>query len=355
MLPRATRRALRLGPLLATALVPVWCGIAARIGGAGRRQEFRGLLAPLLLVTSLMVWIALLAGGFGLMFYAERALFEPALPDFRGALYQASSALFTLGLSNEAATGAARLSTVAAGLVGLAIVTVGATFLVSVQSALHRREVLVLSLAAAAGRPPSGLAILESYAHGDLLPELGALFDAWGRWAADVLHSHRAYPILVHFRSTDENDEWLAALGAVLDAAALLVANVEGEEARPGLAGARLFLPMGCRTIHDMARLFELEHGGALAVREGAAEFTHDALRTARERLAAAGYRLRGEDREAREQLAGLRAGYAADLHALADRFGFLLSPRIDARETCPPAATVTEARPATAVHAPGG
>ena len=105
---------------------------------------------------------------------------------------------------------------VLAGLSGLASVTIGATFLLTVQHAIHRREVLVLSTLTVAGRPPSGLVILETYGFNEAPEALAELFRDWEEWTADVLHSHRSDPVLAHFRSTDEDGEWLAVFGAVL-------------------------------------------------------------------------------------------------------------------------------------------
>jgi hypothetical protein len=98
-------------------------------------------------------------------------------------------------------SGSARFLVLLAGLSGLASVTIGATFLLTVQQALHRREVLVLStLLTAAGRPPSGLVILETYGLNEAPEALAELFRDWEEWAADVLHRYRSDPVLAHFR-----------------------------------------------------------------------------------------------------------------------------------------------------------
>jgi hypothetical protein len=154
-------------------------------------------------------------------------------------------------------SGSARILVVLAGLSGLASVTIGATFLLTAQQALHRREVLVLSTLTVAGRPPSGLVILETYGFNEAPEALAELFRDLEEWAADVLHSHRSDPVLAHFRSTDEDGEWLAVFGAVLDAAALLLAGPETE--KPTAPAARMFLPIGCRTVRSLARLFAVQ------------------------------------------------------------------------------------------------
>ena len=224
LLPRPTVRALPLSPLLGRLFVPLWFKATERIKSTRLRQTARASLAPLLIILALLFWVALLVFGYGLMIHADSKDIGPAA-DLAETVYLAGSAFFTLGVGNSIVSGPARFLVVLAGLSGLASVTIGATFLLTVQQALHRREVLVLSTLPVAGRPPSGLVILETYGLNEAPDALAELFRDWEKWAADVLQSHRADPVLAHFRSTDEDGEWLAVFGAVLDAAALLLAR----------------------------------------------------------------------------------------------------------------------------------
>ena len=56
---------------------------------------------------------------------------------------------------------------------------------------------------------------------------LTELFAEWERWVADVLESHMSYPLLALFRSPHDETSWITSLGAVLDAATLMVTSVE--------------------------------------------------------------------------------------------------------------------------------
>ena len=47
-------------------------------------------------------------------------------------------------------------------------------------------------------------------------------------WTAEMLDSHLAYPILPFFRSSHDGQSWVSALGAVLDAATLLITACPG-------------------------------------------------------------------------------------------------------------------------------
>jgi hypothetical protein len=58
------------------------------------------------------------------------------------------------------------------------------------------------------------------------------LLGDWERWSAELLESHLSYPVLVYFRSQHANQSWLAALTAILDVCALVIAGIDGGPAR---------------------------------------------------------------------------------------------------------------------------
>lgn len=317
LLPRPTVRALPLSPLLGRLFVPLWFKATERIKSTQLRQTARASLAPLLIILALLFWVALLVFGYGLMIHADSKDIGPAA-DLAETVYLAGSAFFTLGVGNSIVSGPARFLVVLAGLSGLASVTIGATFLLTVQQALHRREVLVLSTLPVAGRPPSGLVILETYGLNEAPDALAELFRDWEKWAADVLHSHRADPVLAHFRSTDEDGEWLAVFGAVLDAAALLLAATETQ--RPTAPAARMFLPIGCRTVGSLERLFAVH---AAPTRDATVD--REQFKVMRERLRSAGYSLCKPEDAAYIRFQQLREDYRPDLIALCRHLRILL------------------------------
>ena len=139
LLPRPTVRALPLSPLLGRLFVPLWFKATERIKSTRLRQTARASLAPLLIILALLFWVALLVFGYGLMIHADSKDIGPAA-DLAETVYLAGSAFFTLGVGNSIVSGPARFLVVLAGLSGLASVTIGATFLLTVQQALHRRD-----------------------------------------------------------------------------------------------------------------------------------------------------------------------------------------------------------------------
>lgn len=312
LVPRASSTFLRVGPLLSMALFAGWQAMADRVGGKRARQTVRASFAPLMLVLNMVAWAAMLIIGFGLIFWADRANFRPTFRTVGDSFYAAGSAFSTLGVTERVAGDPTRITVLICSVAGLALVTVVATFLISIQSGFGRRETLVLRLESHVALPPAGVAILETYAQEAIVGRLGAFFEGWERWAAEIAISHRAFPILIFFRSNDSRCEWLTALGAVLDAAALLDAAVA--DAEPAArAGAHFVLRTGARTLRDMAGQFVVDEVKAGPVDEG--RFRHH-----RDRLAAAGYALTDDADAALRRFAEHRGSYGHALLALSRR-----------------------------------
>ena len=312
LVPRANARLLRVGPLLGTVLFSGWQAAARRIGPVRLRQTMRASLAPLILVLTLVIWAGSLIVGFGLLFWADRANFKPGFATIGDAFYAAGSAFSTLGISGTVSGDLTRIAVLICSVSGLAIVTVVATFLISIQAGFARRETLVLRLESHVTLPPAGIAILETYAGEGVVHRLGPFFEAWELWATEVAISHRAFPILLFFRSNDSRCEWLAAWGAVLDAAALLDAAIADAPAE-ARAGAHFVLRTGARVLADMAEQFaKAGDDPTLADRK---RFT-DHL----DRLSAVGYQLIDDKAAALDCFFKLRRTYAGPLVTLARR-----------------------------------
>jgi hypothetical protein len=189
---------------------------------------------------------------------------------------------------------------------GLGTVALVVTYLFSLYGSFQRREVLVTTLDARAGAPPSGVALLETCQRTELLGDLPALFGDWERWSAEVLDSHVAYPILGYFRSSHDNESWIASLGAMLDAAVLILTTVQGQPR----GRAEMLVAIGVHLVEDVSSFFGFANDG----RVGVERVEYDA---ARARLEAAGFRLESPD-IGWILFAQLRARYASRLNELA-------------------------------------
>jgi hypothetical protein len=231
-------------------------------------------------------------------------------------MYYAAVSVLTLGSGDIAAVGpAARAVVVVAAFSGLGVVALVVTFLFSLYGSYQRREVQVVTIQAAAGAPPSAVALLETYARLDMVGRLPVLFAEWERWAAEVLDTHVAYPLLGFFRSSHDNLSWISALGTVLDAASLVLTTTDG---LPG-GDAELFRRVGSHLVEDIANL-GYRAGATANLQSGDVPTGLDrtAFDEACSRLAAAGYRLVPGD-VAWPGFEAARGAYAGRLAAMAD------------------------------------
>ncbi len=161
-------------------------------------------------------------------------------------------------------------------------------------------------------------------------------FREWEEWSPAVLLTHRAFPILCYFRSTDTDCEWLAVLGAALDAASLLAA--------PGAEGttehATLCHRMGARLAADLARQFTLRPSWS-------PELDEPAFRAAA-RLSGIGFGTMADPEASWRRFSTLRAAYAPPLVALCERF---VSPGQAGEPDAYPAARLSASRTTPSVR----
>ncbi len=310
VLPRPTPATFRPSAVLIVAAWVATHWLAMRSRTAGRRELVLGTFAPFMVVILLVLWVVVLIFGYALMLYAFRGEIHPVPSGIGMAAYFSGTALLTLGFGDfVAGGGVTRVIVLAEAGTGLGIVALVITFLFTLFGAYQRREILVISLSARAGAPPSGVTLLETYAKFDMLGDLPQVFVNWEVWSAEVLDSHLSYPLLAFFRSTHDNQSWISALGAVLDAAALILTTVED-----GPRGSAYLLQVvGTHLVGDLGQYFRLDGRHDPYVEE--AEFV-----TAREQLQAAGFRLR-DAATAWASFARLRSEYAGILNAMAKQW----------------------------------
>jgi hypothetical protein len=302
-----TGRLLRVSWYLFPGLWGVWRRIGLRQASADRREAFLGNFGALVVVLLLVAWVSGLVVGYGLLLYALRDQIRPQPENLGAALYFAGTALLTLGFGDFVALGGtARLITLAAAAAGLGLFAVVFTLLFTLYGSFQRREVAVVVLEAAAGAPPSGVTLLETYASAGILDQLPQVFRDWQAWAAEVLDSHLAYPVLAYFRSSHDNDSWISSLGAVMDAATLVLTTIDD-----GPRGwAKLMRAVGGHCIEDLVMYFGLPDEPDVGVER--AEFDE-----ARRRLERAGFRLQDAD-QSWANFSRLRLDYAGRINALA-------------------------------------
>lgn len=273
-----------------------------------RRRKPGNGFAPFVLVIAFVSWMILLMLGFGMMIHALGGSFTPTVHSFAQSLYIAGSSMVTLGVSEVDATGVARWVLLAAGLAGFSVVTATITFSIQVQAGLRQREEGVLTLSGIAGAPPAGITIIETLAELGATDALPDFFIRWRDWAAGVLHSHTAYPVLAYFAATDPEIDWLAALEAVLDAATIVTAFTDD----PAKGQAVMLHRTGSMVVTRLRRMARLEVAGP----PGAIDLT-----PLIDRLQAAGFVV-SDHTTAMDRFQNLRRDYAGDIDSIADHLG---------------------------------
>jgi hypothetical protein len=307
VVPRPTRRALRLAPFLLDGMWPLWKWIALRFPSAKYRAACLGIYAPLTVVILLLVWGLALIFGYGLLFLALQGELQPRLHDLGSALYFAGTSLLTLGFGDIVATGGiTRVLALCAGASGIALASSVISMLFSLYSSLGHREVLVTMLHNRAGSPPSGVTLLETYARLKMLEDLPGFLTEWEEWSTEVQISSLSYPVLPYFRSMRPYESWISALGTLLDAATLIMSCIENGPAGP----AHLLHRSGCQLVHDLKVYFKISPAQALA---GNPKKSFEEAYT---RLQSAGFCL-ADPEPALASFIQLRSAYAEALHSL--------------------------------------
>jgi hypothetical protein len=139
------------------------------------------------------------------------------------------------------------------------------------------------------------------------MEDLRQLFHEWERWSADLLESHLSYPVLCYFRSHHDNQSWLGALTAILDATAFAVVSLEGHCERQ----AQLTFAITRHAIVDLAQVFDCRPHKPKHDR-----LTPDELARMRAILKEAGLKLR-EGNAVDQKLSELRQMYEPYVYSL--------------------------------------
>jgi len=311
VLPRPSIGKLRVSVWILRPLWASWRWVGTRDSRMDRRENWLGTFGPVGLMALLGFWSLSSILGYALILDSIRDQIEPPLPEFGTSLYFSAGTLLPLSYGEILPIGAlARIVVVAESATGVALIALVISLLFSLYGSFQRREELVVTLDALAGAPPAGLQILETVASHKMPDQLRATFDDWRGWSAAVLESHLAYPILVYFRSSHDNEAWLNSFGAVMDAATLVLSTVVSEDETEG--HARLMFKVGNHLVEDLAWYFRFKNAGIPIVERQEFE-------DARERLIKAGFHCREAD-TAWTEFAALRSLYASTLNELARR-----------------------------------
>jgi hypothetical protein len=273
ILPRRPSGRLRITRLFFIATWTPWTALARRVKDKKLREEIYGIYGPLSLILLLALWATLLMIAFGLLFFAIGSPFQDsqlhdmfratgqsasgaALSRFRGDLYVSGTTLFTLGLGDVLPqTSPARALIIAEAGFGLGFIALVIGYLPVLYGAFSKREVSIALLDARAGSPPTAGELLRRHGFDGGEEAVSLLLAEWERWAAELLESHVSYPLLCYYRSQHDNQSWLSALTAILDACSLLITSLQGTPVRQ----AQLTFAIARHALVDLVIVFNLK------------------------------------------------------------------------------------------------
>jgi nitrate reductase NapE component len=328
VLPRRVTHPYRLARLFYRGTWALWRSVSRRLPPGKRQQTFLSLFGPLSLLGLFATWVVGLVVGFGVLHWSLGTPLngppgeQPGLSTY---LYLSGTTFFTLGYGDVTPAGPfGRVLAVAESGLGFGFMAVIIGYLPVLYQAFSRREVTISLLDARAGSPPSAAQFLLRLARTERVDAADPFLAEWERWSAELLESHLSFPVLSYYRSQHDNQSWLAALTAVLDSCAFLIAGVKGAVPYQ----AQLTFAMARHAAVDLALVFRTPPQAPDPDRLPAGE-----LLRLRAMLREAGLPL--PDGEAFDQkLAGLRALYEPFVNALAQLFLFRLPPVVPEKET---------------------
>jgi hypothetical protein len=179
-------------------------------------NSLRGLYAPVALVSLPLAWMILTMLAFTAIYWGSHDL------GWSHAFEISVSSVTTMGFAEPSGTGRIWIAFVEA-IIGLGLVALLISYLPTIYSAYNDREKGTNRLRPIAGSPPSAPEFLQS------LQRLGSLEspDLWrgsADWMLDLEQTHTAFPILSYFPESDPTQSWVATVGSLLDASALVFA-----------------------------------------------------------------------------------------------------------------------------------
>jgi hypothetical protein len=314
LLPRRVSRRFRFTSGFFRAGWRLWRMLARATPSGAAREGFLSIFGPLAMLLLFVAWAGALIFGFGLLQWSSAHGAGRSVSLARD-LYLSGVTFFTLGYGDVTPlTRMGKLASVIEAGVGFGLIAVVIGYLPVLYQLFSRREAHVLQLDARAGSPPTASVLLRRHVEGGVLGGLDEVLRAWEVWGAELLESHLSYPMLAYYRSQHDDQSWLAALAAVLDASTLVLVGIEG--ARP--LQARMTFAILRQVVVEMARSLKIT-----AARSVAPALDLEAYKSMLTMFAAAEVPWK-TGTEVEDTLAAIRATYAPLLLGLAD---YLLIP----------------------------
>lgn len=244
VLPR--NEVVRLNGYVFQGLLVIFNWAASTRSTFGLRDRVQAHYAPVALVALPIVWLAVISGGYTLIYWA---LYEGSWLE----CYQLSgSSLLTLG-THKTRGPIITIFTFAEATMGLLLMTLLISYLPTIYQAFSRREIVVSRLELRAGTPPSACALLQWLNRSGSLHDDAGQWEQWEEWFVEIEESHTSLPILSFFRSPQPGRSWVTAAALILDTAALLFSTID-EKRDPQI---EITFKAGCLAVNRVYRFFD--------------------------------------------------------------------------------------------------
>ena len=221
-----------------------------------RSTRRRGLYAPVALVSLPLVWMLAVIIGFTLIFWGADA------GTWQKSFEVSGSSVTTLGFSAPSGSLRTWISFIEA-IIGLGLVALLISYLPTIYAAHHDREKGIRTLRPFAGTPASGVSLLLNL-HRFHAVDNPDLWRTASTWLLELDQTHCSFPALCYFPESDNAQSWVATVGSLLDAGALLLsANpIQWAEATAiEHQGAMIVLANGVPTVIEIGRAAGLPIG----------------------------------------------------------------------------------------------
>jgi hypothetical protein len=187
-----------------------------------RAIALRTLYAPVALVSLPLVWMLLMVIAFTFIFWGTGSL------NWQRAFEISGSSLTTLGFAEPDSTARIWLAFIEA-TIGLGLVALLISYLPTIYGAYNGREKGIVRLRPISGAPPTVVILLLTLQRVDALGS-AEFWRTQSEWILDIEQTHTAFPILTYFPETHRDHSWVATVGTLLDASALVLAASETQE-----------------------------------------------------------------------------------------------------------------------------
>jgi Ion channel len=307
VLPRPAVRRVQLARTIIRPLWGPWKWVFGRGARLERSEARLAAFAPISLILLFAVWGFAVIVAYSLMLDSVRDEFRPHMNDYLTSFYVSGTTLVPLAYGDFVPEeGIARVLIFLESATGVGVAALAITLLFELYNSFREREESVVALDALAGAPPSAVQLLETAAEPGMDDVLKETFDEWRKWSAMVLESHLAYPLLVYFRSSHDNEAWINSFGAMMDAAALIITSTDDRSK----GSAKLMFTVGNHLVEDLTWALRLKTQPDAIIERS--EYTAAIVR-----LKAAGYSAMDGD-EHWTKFSHYRSKYASTLNLMA-------------------------------------